>query len=659
VRVFELAKKLNVNSKRILEVAEILGINVKTHQSSLSEEDVSKIIKYLKKNKRIGIVFNKTALTLIDAIKKGFKKRTFFAGLLFGLTAFTIYGFSSSNANDIVAEVEIIDTVEQIDVLTTTPVELIDQDISSPPLFTDAVDATTTTVLPTTTTTVPVTTTTTVLPTTTTTVPVTTTTTVLPTTTTTVPVTCNDESFQPYTLYTISGKANTVMSCRNEQDALESGYVFTVNPAPPPPPTTTTTTIPVSTNYTFEQNYYHEDESGSAIDIDSSNNLYVAGTYYRPNTTIGSQTLTNYGADDIFVYKLNHLGDLEWLKTFGNSSDSFVYDIAVDQSGNTIVTGYFIGSLDFGTGIQTATGGGSTFILKLDQNGDTDWVVTSTSGGRFDYGFGVDTDSTGNIYIAGSMQQKITNTSTSITFGTFTLSSVNAERTFYMKINPSGDVQWLKTVTGSNNEGYRVFIDSQDNKYLIGSCKRYNVSTFSNVDGSESTTLSCSTTSDDVLIIKLDSSDNYVWHWNDNAYLSSSRDIIVNSSGDVFATYYVQYNQTEICGTSIDAGSENYYYVLLKLDSTGTCQWFYRNDRSTNDRNFVLHLGLDSSDNIYFLNKYVESGLGTQFISVFNDQGVQQNSLNTWGFDFVFDSDDNIYLFQTPQTIKRSLSDIE
>jgi len=677
VRVFELAKKLNVNSKRILEVAEILGINIKTHQSSLSEEDVSKIIKYLKKNKRIGIVFNKTALTLIDAIKKGFKKRTFVAGLLFGLTAFTIYGFSSSNANDIVADVEIIDTVEQIDVLTTTPVELIDQDISSPPLFTDSDNSTTTSVPPTTTTTVPPTTTTTVPPTTTTTVPPTTTTTVPPTTTTTVPptptttttvpptttttvpTTCDDESFQPYTLYTISGKANTVMSCRNEKDALESGYVFTVNPAPPPPTTTTTTTIPVSTNYTFEQNYYHENLYGSAIDIDSSNNLYVAGTYYRANTTIGSQTLTNYGEDDIFVYKLNHLGDLEWLKTFGNSSDSFVFDIAVDQSGNTIVTGYFIGSLDFGTGTQTATGGGSTFILKLDQNGDTDWVVTSTSGERFDYGFGVDTDSTGNIYIAGSMQQKTTNTSTSITFGTFTLSSVNAERTFYMKINPSGDVQWLKTVTGSNNEGYRVFIDSQDNKYLIGSCKSNGVTTFSNVDGSESTTLSCSTTSDDVLIIKLDSSDNYVWHWNDNAYLSTSRDIIVNSSGDVFATYYVQYNQTEVCGTSIDAGSENYYYVLLKLDSTGTCQWFYRNDRSTNDRNFVLHLGLDSSDNIYFLNKYVESGLGTQFISVFNDQGVQQNSLNTWGFDFVFDSDDNIYLFQTPQTIKRSLSDIE
>ena len=174
MRVYQLANQLNITSKKVLEVAEILGINVKAHQSSLSEEDVSKIIKYLKKNRRIGIVFNKAVLTLIDFIKKAFKRRTFATGLLFGLTAFTIFGFSISNANDSVAEVEIIDTVEQIDVLTTTPTELIDQEISSTPLFTDSDDSTTTTTVPVTTTTVPVTTTTTVpVTTTTTTVPVT------------------------------------------------------------------------------------------------------------------------------------------------------------------------------------------------------------------------------------------------------------------------------------------------------------------------------------------------------------------------------------------------------------------------------------------------------------------------------------------------------
>ena len=678
MRVYQLANQLNITSKKVLEVSEILGINVKAHQSSLSEEDVSKIIKYLKKNRRIGIVFNKTILTLIDAIKKAFKKRTFATGLLFGLTAFTIFGFSISNANDSVAEVEIIDTVEQIDV-PTTPTELIDQEISSTPLFTDSDDSTTTTTVPVTTTTVPVTTTTvpvtttTTVPVTTTTVPVTTTTTV-PVTTTTVPVTCDDESFQAYTLYTITGEANTVMSCRNEQDALESGYVLTINPNPPTP---TTATVPVSTNYTFEQNYSSRHLYESAIDIDSSNNLYAAGTYVQSDTTFGSQTLTTIGEEDIFVYKLNHLGDLEWLKTFGSSSESTVYDMAVDQSGNTIVTGYFEGSIDFGTGTQTATGpphytpGGSTFILKLDQNGDPDWVVTTTSGVRIDYGRGVDTDSSGNIYIAGTMLSYTINTSSSITFGTFTLSSVNVSRAFYMKINPSGDVQWLKTVTGTHNSGHRVFVDSQDNKYLTGSCKSNGITnTFSNVDGSESTTLSCSTTSDEVLIVKLDSSDNYVWHWNERA--TGRGDIIVNSNGDVFATYYVYHTQTEICGTSIDAGTEGYYYVLVKLDSTGTCQWFYRYDRSVSDTRNVSHLGLDSNDNIYFINEYLTPignlNYRTRLISVFSNQGVQQNSiilLNrvffTYGYviDFVFDSDDNIYLFGNIQTIKRSLSDIE
>ena len=44
---------------------------------------------------------------------------------------------------------------------------------------------------------------------------------------------CDDETFKPYTLYTASGNANTVMSCRNESDALEAGYVHYSNPASP------------------------------------------------------------------------------------------------------------------------------------------------------------------------------------------------------------------------------------------------------------------------------------------------------------------------------------------------------------------------------------------------------------------------------------------
>ena len=458
------------------------------------------------------------------------------------------------------------------------------------------------------------------------------------------------------------------MTCRNEQDALASGYIYTVNPKPPPP----TTTVPVSTNYTFEQSWYNEFHYTTGIDIDSNNNLYVTGTYYRTNTIIGSQTLTNYGSGDLVVYKLNHLGDLEWLKTFGNSSDMDVYDIAVDQNGNSIITGYFIGSIDFGTGIQSATGGASTFVLKLDPNGDTEWVVTSTNGQRFDYGYGVDTDSSGNIYISGLMQTKTTNTTTSITFGSFTISAVNSERPFYLKLNSAGVVQWVKTINWGWRIG-RVIVDSQDNKYLSGKCvgnigsspysSTKGTATFSDVDGDDIATLSCggSVNFPDVYVIKLDSSDNYVWHWNDFAYAGDGPEIISNSNGDIYVAYYINYTQPDICGSSVTAGTADYFNVLVKLDSTGTCQWFYRTENTINDRNYVLRLGLDSNNNIYFRNVQ-KDGNTKRNIYVLNDQGVLQNQLyseNSNDLDFVFDSDDNLYLLQWSGVRKRTLSDVE
>jgi len=62
------------------------------------------------------------------------------------------------------------------------------------------------------------------------------------------PPVCNDETFEPYTLYTLYGEGNTVMSCKNESDALASGYVYYANPKPPPPSSESTSTSLVILN---------------------------------------------------------------------------------------------------------------------------------------------------------------------------------------------------------------------------------------------------------------------------------------------------------------------------------------------------------------------------------------------------------------------------
>ena len=70
-----------------------------------------------------------------------------------------------------------------------------------------------------------------------------------PVTTTTIPSpVCDDETFRPYTLYTSSGEGNTVMSCKNESDALASGYIYYANPNPTPPSSESSSTSLVILN---------------------------------------------------------------------------------------------------------------------------------------------------------------------------------------------------------------------------------------------------------------------------------------------------------------------------------------------------------------------------------------------------------------------------
>ena len=53
MKVFELAKKLNKKSKEILSAAEYCNIKVKSHLSTLNDEEIRKIIRYFRKRRFI------------------------------------------------------------------------------------------------------------------------------------------------------------------------------------------------------------------------------------------------------------------------------------------------------------------------------------------------------------------------------------------------------------------------------------------------------------------------------------------------------------------------------------------------------------------------------------------------------------------------------
>jgi hypothetical protein len=69
---------------------------------------------------------------------------------------------------------------------------------------------------------------------------------------------------------------------------------------------------------------------------------------------------------DIFVAKYTAGGSHLWSKRFGGTGDDRSLGVAMDDfDGSVVVTGYFPGTVDFGSGPLTSAGDTAIFLLKL------------------------------------------------------------------------------------------------------------------------------------------------------------------------------------------------------------------------------------------------------------------------------------------------------
>jgi len=95
---------------------------------------------------------------------------------------------------------------------------------------------------------------------------------------------------------------------------------------------------------------------------------YIWGT-----VDFGGGPLTSAGGFDIFIAKFDTNGQHLWSQCFGDGSNQDAYGIAIDGSGNVIVTGWFQGTVDFGGGALTSAGLDDIFVAKFDPNGNHVW----------------------------------------------------------------------------------------------------------------------------------------------------------------------------------------------------------------------------------------------------------------------------------------------
>ena len=201
-------------------------------------------------------------------------------------------------------------------------------------------------------------------------------------------------------------------------------------------------------------------DNGEAIDIDPLGNIYVTG-YFNGTANFGGANLISAGSADIFLAKYDANGVHQWSQRFGGTAPDVVTGIAVDQTGQVSITGYFTAIFSLGGANLIPAGGSDIFLASYTSNGVYLWSQK----------YGGSTDDVTNDLVADS-QGRLTMTgyfNGTVNFGGVGLPG-GTNDIVLAQYNSGGVHQWSQRF-GSNagtDIGYSLAIGPADGIYLAG-----------------------------------------------------------------------------------------------------------------------------------------------------------------------------------------------
>jgi hypothetical protein len=205
------------------------------------------------------------------------------------------------------------------------------------------------------------------------------------------------------------------------------------------------------------------DDQGKATAVDSSGNVVVTG-HFNNSIDFGGGSLISAGLKDIFLLKLDSAGRYGWSKRVGGTSIDSSTALAVDVSGNIVITGFFYGTVDFGGGALTKPCAAKVFLARYTSAGNHIW--SQVFGGSVTYDNAIATsmaiDDNSNIVITGYFQG-------GANFGGESLTSVASYDVFAAKYSSTGASLWSQRFGGASvDQGKGVATDSSNNVLLTG-----------------------------------------------------------------------------------------------------------------------------------------------------------------------------------------------
>ena len=322
------------------------------------------------------------------------------------------------------------------------------------------------------------------------------------------------------------------------------------------------TKFDISKNVVWEHHIVDSTINTTAIVYDDKGNIYSTGNFsgtvnFSPES--GNHSLTALGDKDVFILKLDGLGNVVWVKQFKCESRSESRSLAIDSSGNIYSTGYFYGTTDFDPGEavhNVSSWEQDGYISKLDSSGKFVWVKSFEST-ETTVGNCIATDESGNIFTIGSF-------SGTVDFdpgpSSYKLTSAGDLDIYIAKYDFDGKLLWAKRFGNINiDHGISIALDASGNVFTTGN--------FYGKPGFTPEPEMYSLPKGSVFIVKFNTNGDLLWAKPCyNSYESNVLDFVNAMSTDASGNMYV------LGGTgNYEWGGNN--MCIAKYDASGKYLW--------------------------------------------------------------------------------------
>ena len=244
------------------------------------------------------------------------------------------------------------------------------------------------------------------------------------------------------------------------------------------------------------------EEIGYATTTSRDGYVYVTGS-----TTSDSDDQLNHGGKDIFVAKYTSAGELVWHKLYGTDQDDVAYDIASGPNSEIFIVGLTEKDLNSERNLGESDG----FVMRLDNDGQIEWVRTIGSRGD-DLASSLVTDQSGNVFVAGNIGPEF--------IGDDLESDESGSDLFVSSFSFDGDQSWIRTF-GSTQDDSASSLALADNGTLY-----LTSTTHGALSGELNNGLS------DITIHALSNDGSSLWNFQTGSSLADySSDVVVTSEG--------------------------------------------------------------------------------------------------------------------------------